>query len=167
MEDRKRGRNDEEGGDGDAAGEGDGAPPVPSFSSSSSSSAAAAAAPAATSAGPDAAPGPGAPALGADGPEAPALRPRPPPPPFHGAAADSALGERCIDALLIVSASGYAAEVSQCRWLCGEKWRAGDRGATNDMLVRSAEIQCGARAARSARTLCDREATARSATRRS
>ena len=67
---------------------------------------------------------------------------------FRGPAADSVLGERCIDVLPIVSASGFAAEVSQCRWLCGETWRAGDLGATNDMLVRSAEIQCGARAAR-------------------
>ena len=70
---------------------------------------------------------------------------------FRGPAADSALGERCIDVLPIVSASGFAAEVSQCRWLCGETWRAGDLGATNDMLVRSAEIQCGAQAARETR----------------
>ena len=70
---------------------------------------------------------------------------------FRGPAADSVLGERCIDVLPIVSASGFAAEVSHCRWLCGETWRTGDKGATNDMLVRSAEIQCGARAAREAR----------------
>ena len=70
---------------------------------------------------------------------------------FRGPAADSVLGERCIDVLPIVSASGFAADVSHCRWLCGETWRAGDKGATNDMLVRSAEIQCGAQAAREMR----------------
>jgi hypothetical protein len=84
---------------------------------------------------------------GGGGPVVPAA-PAAPAAPFRGPAADSVLGERCIDVLPIVSASGFAAEVSHCRWLCGETWRAGDLGATNDMLVRSAEIQCGARAAR-------------------
>ena len=84
---------------------------------------------------------------GGGGPVVPAA-PAAPAAPFRGPAADSQLGERCIDVLPIVSASGFAAEVSHCRWLCGETWRAGDLGATNDMLVRSAEIQCGAQAAR-------------------
>ena len=60
------------------------------------------------------------------------------------------LGERLIDVIGIVAAMGFAAEVSQCLYLCGETWRKGDRGATNDMLARSLERQCGARAARAA-----------------
>jgi ankyrin repeat protein len=43
---------------------------------------------------------------------------------------------------------GFAAEVAHCLYLCGETWRKGDKGATNDMLVRSMERQCGARASR-------------------
>ena len=148
MEDRKRGRDDDEGGAADAGALPAVAPTSSPRSSSNSAGAAAAGAgrdavaPALVAAGPG--------ALATGGPAAPAQQPPPPPPPppFHGPAADSALGERCIDVLPIVSASGYAAEVSQCRWLCGETWRAGSLGATNDMLVRSAEIQCGARAAR-------------------
>jgi ankyrin repeat protein len=46
---------------------------------------------------------------------------------------------------------GFAAEVAHCLYLCGETWRKGDKGATNDMLARSLERQCGARAARAAR----------------
>ncbi len=45
---------------------------------------------------------------------------------------------------------GFAAEVAHCLYLCGETWRKGDRGATNDMLVRSLERQCGTRAAHAA-----------------
>jgi ankyrin repeat protein len=45
---------------------------------------------------------------------------------------------------------GFAAEVAHCLYLCGETWRKGDKGATNDMLVRSLERQCGAHAARMA-----------------
>ena len=71
--------------------------------------------------------------------------------PFHGPAADSALGERLLDVLPLVAALGFAADVSQHVALCGLTWRRGDRGATNDMLVRSLERQCGARAARAAR----------------
>ena len=82
----------------------------------------------------------------------------PPPPPmarrarprFHGPAADSALGEALLDAISIVSAVGFAADVSQCAQLCGVTFRAGDRGATNDMLVQSLRLQCGAREARAA-----------------
>jgi len=75
----------------------------------------------------------------------------PPPPPFRGPAADSALGERLIDVLGIVAAMGFACEVSHCLYLCGETWRRGDRGATNDMIARSLERQCGASAARAAK----------------
>ena len=71
--------------------------------------------------------------------------------PFHGPAADSALGERLLDVLPLVAALGFAADVSQHVALCGLTWRRGDRGATNDMLVRSLERQCGAKAARAAR----------------
>jgi len=46
---------------------------------------------------------------------------------------------------------GFACEVSHCLYLCGETWRKGDKGATNDMLVRSLERQCGLRAARAAK----------------
>ena len=71
-------------------------------------------------------------------------------PRFHGPAADSALGEAFLDALPIVAAVGFAADVSQCVQLCGLTLRAGDRGATNDMLVQSLRLQCGAREARAA-----------------
>jgi len=69
---------------------------------------------------------------------------------FHGPAADSALGEAFLDAIGIVAAVGFAADVSQCVQLCGLTFRAGDRGATNDMLVQSLRLQCGAREARAA-----------------
>ena len=61
------------------------------------------------------------------------------------------LGERLLDVLPLVAAMGFAADVSQHVALCGLTWRRGDRGATNDMLVRSLEMQCGARAAHAAR----------------
>jgi ankyrin repeat protein len=50
----------------------------------------------------------------------------------------------------IVAAMGFAAEVAHCLYLCGETWRKGDKGATNDMLTRSLERQCGVSAARAA-----------------
>ena len=59
-------------------------------------------------------------------------------------------GERFLDVLPLVAARGYAAEVSQCRALCGLTWRAGDLGATNDMIVSSLRLQCGAVTAREA-----------------
>jgi ankyrin repeat protein len=74
-----------------------------------------------------------------------ARRPR-----FHGPAADSALGEAFLDAIGIVAALGFAADVSQCVQLCGATFRAGDRGATNDMLAQSLRLQCGAREAHAA-----------------
>ena len=80
----------------------------------------------------------------------PAPPPPPPPLPFRGPAADSALGERFVDVLPLVAARGYAAEVSQALWLCGETWRRGDLGATNDMIVSSLRLQSGAVAAREA-----------------
>jgi hypothetical protein len=73
------------------------------------------------------------------------------PAPFRGPAADSVLGERLIDVLGIVAAMGFAAEVSHCLYLCGETWRKGDKGATNDMLVRSMEKQGWAALVRAAR----------------
>jgi ankyrin repeat protein len=77
-----------------------------------------------------------------------------PPPPrrarFRGPAANSALGEAFLDALPLVAAVGFAADVSQCLYLCGTTWRRGDRGATNDMLVQSLRLQCGAREAHAA-----------------
>jgi hypothetical protein len=66
---------------------------------------------------------------------------------FHGPAADSALGEALLDVIGIVSVVGFAADVSQCAQLCGMTFCAGDRGATNDMLVQSLRLQCGAREA--------------------
>jgi hypothetical protein len=72
------------------------------------------------------------------------------PAPFRGPAADSMLGERLIDVIGIVAAMGFAAEVSHCLYLCGETWRKGDKGATNDMLARSLKRQSSARAARAA-----------------
>ena len=77
--------------------------------------------------------------------------PPPPPPAFRGPAADSVLGERLIDVIGIVAAMGFACEVSHCLFLCGETYRKGDKGATNDMLVRSLELQCGLSAARAAK----------------
>jgi len=71
-------------------------------------------------------------------------------PRFRGPAADSELGEAFLDALPIVAAVGFAADVNQCMQLCGVTFRAGDRGATNDMLVQSLRLQCGAREARAA-----------------
>ena len=50
-----------------------------------------------------------------------------------------------------MSAVGFAADVSQCAQLCGVTFRAGDRGATNDMLVQSLRLQCGAREAHAAK----------------
>ena len=76
-----------------------------------------------------------------------ALRARPR---FRGPAADSELGEAFLDAISIVAAVGFAADASQCVQLCGLTLRAGDRGATNDMLVQSLRLQCGAREARAA-----------------
>ena len=71
-------------------------------------------------------------------------------------------GERFLDIVPLVAACGYAAEASQCRALCGLTWRPGDLGATNDMIVSSLRLQCGAvraRAARRARTLLLRYTT--------
>jgi hypothetical protein len=69
---------------------------------------------------------------------------------FRGPAADTRLGEAFLDAISIVAAVGFAADVSQCVQLCGTTFRAGDRGATIDMLVQSLRLQCGAREARAA-----------------
>jgi hypothetical protein len=92
-------------------------------------------------------PADGAPADGAPAPPPP---PPPPPPPFRGPAADSLLGERFLDVLVFVAAMGFAADVSQCLWLCGLSYRAGSLGALNDVLLRTLELQCGARGARAA-----------------
>ena len=73
------------------------------------------------------------------------------PAPFRGPAADSELGEQFIDAIGIVAAVGYACEARHCVFLCGVTYRGGNKGATNDMLVRSLELQCGASAARAAK----------------
>ena len=59
-------------------------------------------------------------------------------------------GERFLDVIGLIAACGYAAEVSQCRALCGLTWRRGDLGATNDMIVSSLRLQCGAVQAREA-----------------
>jgi ankyrin repeat protein len=50
-----------------------------------------------------------------------------------------------------VAAVGYACEASPCIPLCGITYRRGDKGATNDMLARSLELQCGASAPRAVR----------------
>jgi hypothetical protein len=71
--------------------------------------------------------------------------------PFRGPAADSVLGERLIDVIGIVAALGFAAEVAHCLYLCGETYRKGDKGATNDMLARSMEKQGWAALLRAAR----------------
>ena len=61
------------------------------------------------------------------------------------------LGELLLDAVGIVSAVGYAAEVSHCRGLCRLTWRIVQRGDTADMLACSLERQCGAKAAHAAK----------------
>ena len=58
------------------------------------------------------------------------------------------LGEGLLDTVGIVSAMGYAADVSHCRELCRLTWRVVQRGDTASMLERSLELQCGAKAAR-------------------
>ena len=63
------------------------------------------------------------------------------------------LGERLLDVLPVVAAVGFAADVHQARFLCGATFRAGDKGATNDMLVCSLRLQCGERAAHEAARL--------------
>jgi len=82
-------------------------------------------------------------------PPAPAPPPPPPPPPprFRGPAADSALGELLLDVLPIAAAVGFALDLRRARFLCGATFRAGDKGATNDMLVRSLARQCAWHAA--------------------
>jgi len=52
--------------------------------------------------------------------------------------------------LPIVAAMGVAAEVAHCLYLCGVTWRAGSKGANNDMIVKGLERQCGAKAAHAA-----------------
>jgi ankyrin repeat protein len=47
---------------------------------------------------------------------------------------------------------GFAAEVAHCLYLCGETWRKGDKGATNDMLACSVEQQGWAALLGAART---------------
>jgi ankyrin repeat protein len=66
------------------------------------------------------------------------------------AAASRRLGGQLIRVIGIVAKAGFAAEVSHCLHLCGATWRRGDEGATNDMLARSLERQCGARVAHAA-----------------
>ena len=60
------------------------------------------------------------------------------------------LGEALLDAIGIVSAVGFAPDVSQCRELCRLTWRVAQRGDTASMLERSLELQCGDKAARAA-----------------
>ena len=74
----------------------------------------------------------------------------PAPAPFRGPCADSPLGELFLDVIGLLAARGYAAEVSQCRALCGLTWRRGDLGATGDMIVSSLRLQCGTAQAREA-----------------
>ena len=71
-------------------------------------------------------------------------------PPFRGPAADSRVGELFLDVIGLVAAMGFAADVSQCVYVCGLTFRRGDRGAINDMLIQSLRLQCGAREARAA-----------------
>ncbi len=61
------------------------------------------------------------------------------------------LGELLIDVIGIVAAMGFAAEVAHCLYLCGETWRKGDKGATNEMIARSMERKGWAALLREAR----------------
>jgi len=123
---------------------------APSGSSSSSSSSAAAPATAALSSSSSSAAAPAAAALGSSSSSSSSSSLSSSAPPFRGPAADSALGERLIYVIGIVAAMGFACEVSHCLNLCGEIWRKGDKGATNDMIARSLERQCGLSAAHAA-----------------
>ena len=72
---------------------------------------------------------------------------------FGGGGAEVAYtrrGELFLDVTPLTAARGYAAEASQTLWLCGLTWRRGDLGATNDMIVSSLRLQCGAVTAREA-----------------
>jgi hypothetical protein len=71
-------------------------------------------------------------------------------PPFRGPAADSRLGELFLEVIGLVAAMGFAADVSQCVYVCGLTFRPGDRGATNDVLIQSLRLQCGAHETRAA-----------------
>ena len=71
----------------------------------------------------------------------PAPAPVPAAPPFRGPAADSLLGEHLINVLPFVAENGFAIDVSQHVALCGATWRAGQLGATNDVMVRSLAMQ--------------------------
>jgi ankyrin repeat protein len=46
---------------------------------------------------------------------------------------------------------GFAPDVNQCRELCRLTWRVAQRGDTASMLERSLELQCGAKAAHTAK----------------
>lgn len=70
--------------------------------------------------------------------------------PSAGPVADDPLGEALVDALPIVARAGFAAELSRCRFLCGETFRLREVGATAQALDAAIERQCGARAARAA-----------------
>jgi ankyrin repeat protein len=105
--------------------------------------------------------------------EAAAPPPPPPPPPaplpppaaapFRGPAADSALGERFLDVIALVSANGFALDARPTRFLCGLTLREGARradgsldragfaGGPADMIRRALEAQAPwLRAARAA-----------------
>jgi hypothetical protein len=61
------------------------------------------------------------------------------------------LGENFLDIIHIVSAVGFAADVSQCRRLCRLTFVVQQQGDTADMIRCSLERQCGALATRAAR----------------
>ena len=68
-----------------------------------------------------------------------------------GPCAYTALGEQLLDALAAGARAGFAAELSRCRYLCGETFRVREVGATAEALRTALEAQCGASAARAAR----------------
>ena len=65
-----------------------------------------------------------------------------------GPCAYTALGEQLLDALAAVARAGFAAELSRCRYLCGETFRVREVGAIAEALRTALEAQCGATAAR-------------------
>ena len=57
------------------------------------------------------------------------------PAPFRGPAADSALGERFLDIIALVSANGFALDVRRARFICGRTFRLSARRADGSLGV--------------------------------
>ena len=75
------------------------------------------------------------------------------PAPFHGPAADSALGELLLDVVPLACAAGFGLDLHHTRYVCGTTFREGVRradgsldragflGGTADMIASAARLQ--------------------------